>query len=123
MHAVKITASGEVTTIDFPDDETKQYPIMRDAVGGYIERVAIRINGRPFDMWVNEEGLLRHLPYNAIATFFYEESWNAEGLIVGDALILKGNNYGDTLPLLMADVYEVMSGVENYETWRNLDLA
>lgn len=123
MYAVKIATDGTANLIDFTNDSRKQYEIMSSTVDGYIERVGIVIHGRQYDMWVNEEGLLRRLPYNSIATYFYEDTWKAQGLIVGDVLITKGNNEGDTLPLLMTDVNEVMAGVHDYKVANLLDPA
>lgn len=116
MYAVKISVSGTAERIDFPShkESDKQYRIMSDAVGGYIERVPIIVQGREFDMWVNEEGLLQRLPYNSLATSFYEDTWNTVGLIVGDVIITKSNGDGDTLPLLAVDAVEIMAGVAKY---------
>jgi hypothetical protein len=102
MFAVKISADDRVETINFP--LTNQYPILRDAVGGLIERVSVQIDGIFMDMWVNEEGLLHRLPYNSMATFLGDNS--ARGLamtpIVGDVIVTgPADNEGDTLPLTL----------------------
>jgi len=121
MYAVKIHANGETETVDFPKDEKAVLKFLQSAVDGWIEHVSIVIHGRTYSMWVNEEGLLKGLPYNGIASYMYATSWDADGLIVGDVLITKGNKRGDTLPLLAVDVNEVMAGVKDYENAHNLD--
>jgi hypothetical protein len=41
---------------------------LQAAVGGYIERVKVRFNGRVRDGYVNEEGIAKGLPSNSVAT-------------------------------------------------------
>lgn len=41
---------------------------LQEAVGGYIERVRVRFEGRVRDAFVNEEGALNGLPNNRDAT-------------------------------------------------------
>lgn len=107
MYAVKINAEGIFSIIDFPTDN--QLPIMQDAVGGWIERVGIVCDGYPLDMWVNEEGLLKRLPYNSVATYLYESTYNVQGLIVGDVIITGGSDEsGDTLPLTLNQATSVV---------------
>ncbi|KKM07213.1 hypothetical protein LCGC14_1736140 [marine sediment metagenome] len=55
---------------------------MQGLVGGYIERISVRYEGKLRDMWVNEEGLLDSLPQN------HEASRIARRLIVGDVFII-----------------------------------
>lgn len=118
MFAVKINADGTTETVDFPPKEGDVLTFLQSAVDGWVEHVNITIQGRPYDMWVNEEGLLKRLPYNSIASYFYSTTWETDGIIVGNALITKGNKRGDTLPLLMADVHQVLAGVHDYEEAR-----
>lgn len=123
MYAVKINPDGTTETVDYPSSKKDVLSFLQSAVGGWVEHVSIVINGRRFSMWVNEEGLLTALPYNGAASYLYSTSWDTNGLIVGTALITKGDKRGNTLPLLAADVAEVMSGVKAYEDAHNLDLA
>lgn len=56
-----------------------------------LERVRVRWNGEPTDMLVDEEGLLKHLPLNDIATSIYNTghprtSWQP---IAGPALVFE----------------------------------
>ena len=41
---------------------------LQKAVGGYIEVVKVRFEGKIRDAYVNEEGLLKQLPYNPYAS-------------------------------------------------------
>jgi len=56
----------------------------QDIVGGYIEGVL----GSEATMYVNEEGLLRGLPPNPVATQFAQFILGRNVLLVGTALIL-----------------------------------
>lgn len=61
-----INPDGTTTVTAFP-----KKPALEDlqkAVGGLIERVRVRFAGRVRDAFVNEEGLLHSLPFNAPAT-------------------------------------------------------
>lgn len=122
MYAVKINADGTTETLDYPTgNDADVLRFLQSGVGGWIEHVNVTIHGREFSMWVNEEGLLQRLPYNGAASYLYATSWDTDGLIVGNAIITKGNSRGDTLPLLAADVNDVLAGVRDYENAYNLD--
>lgn len=73
------------------------YDTLRDAVGGFIERVQFRVPGvEPvLDCWVNEDGLLRGLEPNLLLVALT----GYPGLLVGNALICKGDAHGESLPL------------------------
>jgi hypothetical protein len=51
--------------------ETSKGPsldVLQAAVGGYIERVSVRYEGKVRDAYINEEGKLKGLNYNRDAT-------------------------------------------------------
>ena len=81
-----IKADGTITIVhpknkgqEFTLDELKSY------VGGWIE--CIFLNQRQV-MVINEEGKLRGLPYNTIATEAYRMAFQpTDDFIVGDALL------------------------------------
>jgi hypothetical protein len=75
-----IKSTGEVTTVAIPKKDS--LPIMQLAVGGLIEYVRCRYNGKKADMVVNEEGRLIGLPINPIASLIAGQT------IVGDVLLL-----------------------------------
>jgi len=72
-------------------EETKRLTLeqLQEAVGGYIERVPVKVNGKRAWMWVNEEGKLRGLPINDLATATTAASGTPQ-LIVGDVVITLG---------------------------------
>lgn len=98
--------------VNFPENSTLQYHLMLDVVSAgtdksssLVEHLALPLAGKQMSMWVNEEGLLRGLHYNPMATFLASKAWGSEVIIVGDALITGGEDEeGDTLPLDIDDV-------------------
>ena len=92
------------------EGDSVPYDVLSKGVDGYIERVSCRvpeavtaevgIEPFPFDIWVNEEGLLRDLPVNIMATWLARSSgWRGERL-VGNVVITSGvSEDGETRPL------------------------
>lgn len=91
MKAIKITTTGEIQVIDFPD--SKDTGVILDAcqeqVGGWIEIVrprflySVTMMPPTACMIVDEEGLCKRKPVNKVATQLY-----GAHSIVGDVLIL-----------------------------------
>lgn len=76
---IRIDTDGTMTTIDVTLGGLQQ------AVGGYVERVAIS-DGRV--MWVNEEGLLVGLDWNPVAQILFDRRYGPErALIVGNVVV------------------------------------
>jgi hypothetical protein len=61
-------------------------PAMQEAVGGYIELVPL--NRDHFTMYCNEEGKVRNLRFNRLATRMADMHRDWEDPLVGDVLIL-----------------------------------
>lgn len=85
MKGVVITADFGVSIQDF---SSPLYETVGAAVGGYIEHVKPMGLKPPFCMIVNEEGLLRRLPLNPIASTLYGMELHGQP-IVGTAVIMK----------------------------------
>lgn len=65
------------------------YEQMRDAVGGLIEYVHFKHNGKQRHMLVNEEGLIHGMPYNPLASKLVIPY--GYGGIVGPVIIFPGS--------------------------------
>ena len=65
---------------------------LQDAVGGHIE--GVRLKDEAF-MYVNEEGKMRDLPFNDLATQLWVESYGRTDYIVGDVAIVGDDGSGD----------------------------
>lgn len=85
MKGIVITASGELSVQDF---SAPLYKSVGDAVDGWIENVHPRGLSFPYCMIVNEEGLLRNLPYNAVGSYLYETQKHGSP-ILGNIVIMK----------------------------------
>ena len=82
---VVVTTDGRAYVKEFG------YPLHRsceDALGGWIETVRPRGLDRPYMMLVNEEGLLRDLPFNVVGSFFYQTHIHGQP-IVGNIILMK----------------------------------
>ena len=75
-----IKTTGEVATVTIPRKDS--LTVMQSAVGGLIEYVRCRYNGKKAEMVVNEEGRLIGLHVNPIASMIAGQT------IDGDVLLL-----------------------------------
>ena len=86
MKTLKITTDNKISIIDVNFDD---YKALRRAIGGYVETVHTQIMydyfRAPVLMLVDEEGLLKDLPTNAVASYFYGYQ-NHGHIIAGDAI-------------------------------------
>lgn len=95
------------------------YNTLSEGVGGWIERVALVTPEFPqedapkpfaFDMWVNEEGLLKGLEPNPLATSLAQAcGWRGD-LLVGNVVITSGASVdGETQPLNEEQIAVIMA--------------
>lgn len=95
MKALIIPVDGKPREVAF--DRGASYEVLRNAVGGYIECVAL---SDTLDMWVNEDGKLISLPINSTATFLWTLVYGPTDVIVGDVIFTGGvDDEGETLGL------------------------
>jgi len=83
MKAVIIRADDSRELVEFTRET--EYETISGAVDGYIERIPLPSRGA--DMWVNEEGKLKHLPLNHGATRLWEENYGCTDYTAGDAIV------------------------------------
>lgn len=89
VHADNTTERIEVAETDFST-------ALHDAIGGWFTHVSVHSN---LDFWVDDEGLLKSLPLNKVATRFYS-LLGATSPIVGTAVFTGGGDgRGGTLSL------------------------
>lgn len=84
---IKIRPSGEISTCPCGDDGSITLEEMQKAVGGYIEMAGSAFGG--LVMIVNEEGKLRDLPYNPVATAIKGVGGLPDDYIVGTVLLVR----------------------------------
>ena len=86
MKTLKITTDNKISIIDVDVDDHKA---LRQAIGGYVEAVHTGVMHEYFKapvlMLVDEEGLIKNLPVNAVASHFY--GYQKHGYVIaGDAI-------------------------------------
>jgi hypothetical protein len=111
MHkAVIIRTDDSREVVEFEAGES--YPLLREAVGGFIECVTLRDKNFA-DMWLNEEGKVIGLPFNAVATLLWASMYGFSDVMVGDVVITGScDEEGETLGLSDEEVEFFM----NYAT-------
>lgn len=85
MKGIVITPDNEISVRDFGDP---LHLSLGDAVGGYIEHVHPILLPDPYCMIVDDEGLLKELPYNPVGGFLYGTQMHGSP-IVGTIVIMK----------------------------------
>ena len=66
MRTMLITTHGRVSELDLEEDT--QLVQMQHAVGGSIERYQDPTEDRQVHFWVNEDGIIKNLPLNMVAS-------------------------------------------------------
>jgi len=64
---IKIGPDGRKELHEYGARGTPKWEVLYGLVGGYIERVRVRYEGKLRDAYLNEEGLLKGLPINKYA--------------------------------------------------------
>ena len=115
-YIVKVSTEGIVTREPFnAADSLKQ---LQTAVGGHIELVPIRLKGHR-DLFVDEEGKLKHLPLNRVLTeFFAATEGKKHGLgffsLNGPGVFAAHDEEGNTLGLLAEECAEIEANLANF---------
>ena len=94
--AIVIKTSGEIVHLDLKASD--ELEALQSAVGGWIEAVDL---SEELTMWVNEEGKIKGLDLNSIATALFDKHFeNSFDVIVGDIVLTGGtNSKGNTVGL------------------------
>lgn len=79
-----LSADGAVAFVE-NDKSHADLKLLQDAVGGYIEVVTL---SNDWLMIVNEEGKLKGLPINDLATAMYYINYGETDIIVGDVVLI-----------------------------------
>lgn len=89
MVGLLVTTDNEMSKVEY---DAPHYDIIKEAVGGWYERVCPMGLERPYCMMVNEEGLLHNLPLNRVGSELYGTPLHGQP-IVGNAIFLKDGYY------------------------------
>lgn len=106
--AIRLQDDGLIVESLPIEGEEVDYETLNAAVDGYIERVPVHIPAPPgpefhafdVDVWVNEEGLLKQLDLNPLASGFASMLTGREYVLVGNVIITGTDDTGETTPPL-----------------------
>lgn len=87
--ALILRANGQTENVDLQTGDP--WEKIKKAVGYPVELKVVRVNTmgggkKNMDMWINEEGKIRNLPYNSRASSFLEDDMD---IICGDAVLAE----------------------------------
>ena len=97
--------------------EQREFATLEDyqaAVGGWIEAVDVPSLG--ITIYVNEEGLLRHLPFNPRASFlwWYHVPGAHQAMLVGNAIIVGAPDEDGDSTDVPQEVIDLLTGASEY---------
>jgi len=75
---VKIDCFGKQSITKIEHSGPPTWDELNKEIGGYIERVRVKYEGKMRDAYVDEEGLLKDLPYNPIASKLVSNSYSTK---------------------------------------------
>lgn len=92
VHWFKVNDTYERIEVDaHPTLAQMQAWVSTGTKNALIERVSILWKGKPADMLIHEEGLLRNLPFNCVGYGLYVRGTEYVGNpIVGDIVVFEG---------------------------------
>lgn len=110
---VVIETDGSVKVDQMPAGGSAEYQYLNTAVAGWIQCVDLDEALEGVTIWVNEEGKMEGLPYNALATLVWETSYGFTDVIVGNAVLTGGtDDDGETLGLTDEQVAKILALVK-----------
>lgn len=96
IHILTPDGTGKVSVEVRSVEKQPTLEELQKIVGGWIERVEVLFKGQERDMIINEEGLIKRLPFNPAATEYRTNWLTLNGLeqyatpIVGTVVIFEG---------------------------------
>lgn len=116
VRGILIPATGAPSVHDFPAEYDGQLlEGLQRAVGGWIEAVVVggpdhAVIGEPHTIYLNEEGKLQGLPVNDVATRLTRGILPAWDMVVGDVVLVRTDEDGDTISVTDQAIAAIGSG-------------
>jgi hypothetical protein len=104
MYAVTITLEDGPAVVPYPAGDSLTF--LQGCVGGYVEVIDFDVMDFSASLWLNEEGKLEGLDYNALATDLVRGQIMPHDYIAGDVVITglpDEEGYTTGLTLLQAE--------------------
>lgn len=95
--AVVIKIDGTKSVEEF--QAGKSYDFLSKTVGGFVEVVSLYDKPGSPDLWLNEEGKLKGLDQNPVATALWVDMYDLTDVICGDVVITNTDAEGETIGL------------------------
>ena len=107
MRAYAIPAEGEPGYMEIPDDGNEELLTLQTYVGGWIQAIPVPGDDEgKLTAYINEEGKIKGLPRNNLATEKFQSVLMPGDFIVGNLVILGVDmNTGESTPV--PDGYEL----------------
>jgi len=111
MEKVALLVRTNGTTERLTYDQDTEYQTLSGGVGGFIEVVTLSPD---LTLWVNEEGKMRGLPVNTVASRWYDNRFGAGyDIMVGDAVFTGGTDEeGYTMSLTESQLTAIEEGAK-----------
>jgi hypothetical protein len=71
------------------DAAASELEFMQSAVGGYVQAVGL---SESITLWCNEDGLMKGLAANAVATDLWSRAFGPTDIVVGDVVLTGGSD-------------------------------
>jgi len=97
--------------VDIIEVDAIEYETLSTAVNGMIELVSL---SEDVDMWLNEEGKLRGMEPNVLATLLFNKVFPNFDVIMGDIIITGGSDDdGNTVGLSDASIIDIFAMLQD----------
>ena len=109
MNTIVIDTSGQWKIIDQPKITLEDF---QKVVGGWIEGVHLWSD---ITMYCNEEGKLKGLPINYLATYLVKNTRPFDDFIAGNVIFSKVDKDGEEISLTLDDMNYIIDYIEIYQ--------
>lgn len=108
--ALLVRTNGTTERLEYTTET--EYETLSGGVGGFIETVTLSPD---LIMWVNEEGKISNMPYNRIASRWFDNVFGpGEDIIVGDVVFTGGSDFeGYTTSLTESQLTAIEQGAKS----------
>ena len=109
MQTILIKSNGSWKMIEQKDFSLEDY---QKIVGGWVEYVHVYDD---IAMFCNEEGKIKNLPVNNIATQYIKSKQPFDDVICGDVIFSKTDEEGEDVDLTLEEINDVIDFIETYQ--------
>lgn len=99
--------------VDMPDGSS--LALLQKMVGGYVEATPVNDRDHEITLYVDEEGKMKHKPFNERATYLWTLIYNSvlDDFLVGDVVVTGGVGKDGEEQTVSKDVVELLQKVNS----------